>query len=184
MVKINQTLEEIQKLETLEVFDQEQKDRIKNFCFLSDRSISNIAIDLLYEIIEPEDYFFLTKLFMAKTRFSDRIEVIECMAKINTFQSRLFLRSIAMVGKNDLVKYYAIRCLIEIDPDSVSFLKLDYSKLRSSFRKSLWVYNQFINGNRPAKELADIVKIELAGKERAEQLDWFWLATEVGGDNF
>ncbi len=180
-MKMDRTLQAIFEFSKQINFNEDQKAQIRKHCFSKKRYISNAAIDLLYKIVEPADYLFLVNLFVEKKRFADQIEVVECMSKINTFQSRLFLRSIAQIKRNSLVKYYAIRNLIELDPDSISFLNLPYSRIKSSFKKSLWIYNRYLHEYGSKDELIAIVKQELKCASKSAQYDWRWLEDEMSG---
>lgn len=176
---MNEDLAMLLRFEDAEFLSSDQVREIKRLCFSKSQVVANAAIDLLFRVAKIQDFEFLVSIFKLKSRAADRVEIIECMAKINTHESRAFLRRIASMPKNTLPKYYAIRCLIEIDPVSIPFLSKDFSELRSSFKKSLWVYNQILYRKQPLVYLESLISEQLKNSDSKTKYDWIWLKQEL-----
>lgn len=127
------------------------------------------ALESLNKRNKMPDIDFLEKAYMRRRRCIDRIEIVEMLGKKQTKPAREMLRQIVQNSSVTLVRYYALRNLIE---NGVSMKEFRPSRAYSSFWASLGSYEEYRQHKISLEEL------RIRAKPFAGQNDynWYWLA--------
>lgn len=158
----------------------EEKALVKQLCTSNNSWVASRAIERLYKFVNKNDLTLVQDLFLRKRNIVHRVELIECLAKINGEQAIDQIKRCANAKTNTLVRYYAIRNLIELCPESVDLLLKEYRHLRSPFSKSLWVYGHWYWSDIDSSQAIGLINEGLAvAKSKLEGTNWQWLKKQI-----
>ena len=142
---------------------------LKNKVLFGKAQEATIALDVLRREFDVADLDFLLAAYNRRRKTIDRIEVIEMLGGIQTEATIDAMKNIVLASSVPLVRYYALRNLIE---SSVSINQFRPRRTNSSFWLSLETYEKYLRG--------EITKDQLKNIAEAFALDrdyhWVWLA--------
>jgi len=112
---------------------------------------------------------FLIRAYYRRTRCIDRVEVIEMLGKEESSQAIEVLRKIVQTSSVPLVRYYALRNLIEC---GIALSEFKPKRTYSSFWSSLMSYEEYSYDRISLDEL----RRRAMPHAELNDLNWYWLA--------
>ena len=130
---------------------------------------ATLALETLAKEETMPDLKFLALAYQRRKRCIDRIEIVEMLGKVQSAKAVGMLKDIARKSSVELVRYYALRNLIE---NGISLDDLKPSKTYSSFWASLASYEEYRQDKISLEEL----RIRALPHAKQNDYNWRWLA--------
>jgi hypothetical protein len=130
------------------------------------------AVTYLKKGYSCSDFATLAKAYPFSKHYLVRLEIVETVGLVECEGAIAFLREVAGSRTYYLIRYYALRCLIDLGySDWQSFTSRRKS---SDFYGSLLAYEMFLSQKLSKQELRDLA----SSRTKAIGDHWYWLTQE------